>query len=356
MKAYGSQIIAEFIGCQSELLNQRRVLEALLAEGIERFEMQLKSLNSYQFEPIGVTVIAIIGESHVALHTYPEERHLSLDIFTCRPGSANPARLLEFLAERFQPELVRSKELTRGLSLELSKKDYITDFSRGSFDVRYHVQAEILSQRTAFQQLMIIDNRDFGRMLFLDHELQIASADAELYHQALLRPLAGRALDRVAILGGGDGGVLRALLELPVKEAWLVDIDVQVIEASRRHLTAICGQAFEDPRLQLVIAEACEFLAEVGAFDAIICDLTTAPERLAHALKSSYYPRLFGQIQQRLKPAGVLSLQVGSALDTMTLEQARYWLQPLFKQLSFETVFIPSFCEPWVFGWASQVA
>ncbi|PKL76318.1 MAG: adenosylmethionine decarboxylase [Candidatus Melainabacteria bacterium HGW-Melainabacteria-1] len=354
VKAYGSQILAEFIACRAELLSHRDQLETLLREGLVRCGLELKSLNSYQFEPIGVTVIAIIGESHVALHTYPEDRHLSLDIFTCSPGSPGPRRLLAFLQAQLEPELVRSKELTRGLSVELLQTDYITDFSRNSFDVRYHIQREVLRQRTEHQQLVIIDNPDFGRMLFLDQELQIAEVDAERYHQALLAPLQGRPLTRCAILGGGDGGVLRALLTGSVQEVFLVDIDPGVIAAARAHLPMICGTAFEDPRTRLVIAEACDFLRVNRGFDAIVCDLTTAPERLAHASKASYFPALFQQISKCLNPGGQLVLQVGSELDRQSHAAASTWLSPYFVELRFEAAWIPSFCEAWLFGSATK--
>lgn len=355
MKAYGSQIIAEFIGCQANLLDQREALEALLVEGIERHDLRLKSINSFQFEPVGVTAIAIIGESHIAIHTYPEEQHLSLDIFTCSPGSPNPARLLEFLRERLQPELVRSKTLTRGQSVEISQSDYLTDFSRSSFDIRYHIAQDVLRLRTAYQQLAIIDNPDFGRMLFLDNELQIASADAELYHQALLSPLKSLIPKRVAVLGGGDGGVLNALLAIGTESVFVVDIDEQVVAAAREHLTVICGQAFDDPRVQLRICEASGFLAEHQGFDLIVCDLTTAPERLAHAQQASYYPRLFERIYTALNPGGVLSLQVGAGLDQQTHNRAAELLAPHFTELNWQKVFIPSFCESWLFVSAQKL-
>lgn len=350
MKAYGSQIIAEFISCRAELLNHREALEALLVEGIERHNMCLKSINSFQFEPVGVTAIAIIGESHVAIHTYPEERHLSLDIFTCSPGSPHPAQLLEFLRERLEPELVRSKTLTRGQSVELTQADYLTDFSRSSFDIRYHISRDVLRLRTDFQQLAIIDNPDFGRMLFLDHELQIASADAHLYHAALLAPLADKPPGRVAVLGGGDGGVLKALLALDASEVHVVDIDDQVVTAAREHLTEICAEAFADPRAHLQICEAGDFLTAYKGFDLIVCDLTTAPERLAHAQRDSYFPQLFRLIRDALNPGGLLSLQVGATLDRHSRERAETLLAPYFSAIQWQDVFIPSFCESWLFA------
>lgn len=356
MKAFGSQIIAEFIHCERDILNHAPELEALLSEGIRRYDLKLKSINSYQFEPVGVTAIAIIGESHVAIHTYPEERHLSLDIFTCSPGSTGPRKLMDFLKNELQPEYVRFKELSRGLSVDVIEKDHITDFTMSSFDIRYHIDQAILNQRTDYQQMVIIDNKDFGRMLFLDNELQIAESDAQLYNMALVQPMltAGIPLNRVAVLGGGDGGVLRTLLEQGARSVDLVDIDEAVVNAARQHLGGICGQAFEHPHSQIHIAEARQFLHNHQGFDAIVYDLTMSPESVALDEKDTYFPAIFAAMQQSLKPGGMLTLQVGSPSDHRSFERAKALMEQHFVEIAFEKVYIPSFCEAWVFGQARK--
>ncbi len=357
MKAFGSQIIAEMIGCQSDILNHKSRLEALLSEGIARFQLKLKSINSFQFEPVGITVIAIIGESHVAIHTYPEERHLSLDIFTCSPGSKGPQKLMHFLQDHLQPDYLRYKELARGLSIDLLQKDYITDFTRSGFNIRYHIEREIINQRTDYQHMVIVDNKEFGRLLFLDNELQVADSDAHLYNQALLQPLQTRqansqTLERVAILGGGDGGVLNALLQEPIAEILLFEIDAQVIEAAKEHLSRICGQAFADPRCQVRLGEASQLLANESNLDSVIYDLTMSPEAAAQEQKELYLKQLFATMAASLKPGGVLSLQIGSRFDPQSQERARQLLEAHFIEVQFKEVYIPSFCQGWIFGQA----
>lgn len=358
MKALGSQIIAEFIHCHRDILNHKEELEALLKTGIERYDLKLKALNSYQFDPVGVTAIAIIGESHVALHTYPEAQHLSLDIFTCSPGSPNPQLLMNFLKEALEPEFVRYKELNRGLSVELVEQDYVIDFTKNSFDIRYHIDAEILRQRTQYQNMVIIDNKDFGRMLFLDQELQIAEHDAHIYNSALIQPIleAEVPLHKVAILGGGDGGVLHDLLQKGAQEVYLVDIDGEVVEAAKTHLQCICGQAFDDPRAQVCIQEARSFIQAHGNFDALIYDLTMSPEVVAHDEQESYFPDLFAAIYRSLKAGGVLTLQISSPYDHQSFERAKELLEAQFSQVEFKRVFIPSFGEDWVFAQARKMA
>lgn len=356
MKAFGSQILAEFIHCQRPILNHKEELEELLSAGIQKYGLELKSLTAYQFEPVGVTAIAIIGESHVAIHTYPEAQHLSLDIFTCSPGSTGPAQLMHYLKEQLSPEIVRHKLINRGNRIEVAQQDYITDFTKSAFDIRYNIQREIVRQRTAYQKMEIIDNYNFGRMLFLDNELQIAEEDCDLYHGALLDPVKAAALkpERVAILGGGDGGILRAVLALDVREAFLVDIDEEVIQAAQKHLKVICGEAFSDPRAQIRIQEAKSFMAQEQGFDLIVYDLTMSPEVVAQDEDESYYPELFERIHRSLNPGGMLTMQVSSRFDSQSLERARDVLQPHFQTVEFEQVFIPSFCEAWIFASARK--
>jgi len=78
-------------------LNNKKKLRQILKTGIHKCGLTLKRLSSHQFNPVGVTVTAIISESHIAIHTYPEARHVSIDIFTCSADSQTPLKLLNFL-------------------------------------------------------------------------------------------------------------------------------------------------------------------------------------------------------------------------------------------------------------------
>lgn len=356
MKAFGSQIIAEFVNCATPLLSHQHEIESLLAEGIKRYGLELKSMNSHQFEPAGVTAIAIIGASHVAVHTYPEARHLSLDIFTCAPGAEGPMQLMQFLKEALKPEFVRHKILARGRSVDVQHKDYFTDFTQSGFNIRYQVEQELLNCRTEHQHLVIIENQTFGRMLFLDHQLQIASSDCDRYTAALLNPLTTSGPESVLILGGGDGGVLNALLQQhsKIKQVTVLDIDEQVIHAAQAHLPTICGHAFADPRVKVVIAEANAYLKAEHTFDAIVYDLTLEPEVVARENGEAYFETLFDGIHRGLKSQGILSLQIAATADTRVRERARQLLSNRFEQVHFEDVFIPSFCTSWIFAHARK--
>ena len=144
MKPTGTQFVAEFFNCTKDILNDQNALEQILSTGITQCGVGLISINSHCYDPIGVTSIAVISESHVAIHTYPEARHASIDIFTCSRDSEVSFRILEFLKERLDPGTTRIAEISRGNPIEITNKNWITD-DTGShgFDIRYHIEEDL---------------------------------------------------------------------------------------------------------------------------------------------------------------------------------------------------------------------
>ena len=121
MNTSGIHIIAEFSGCPPDLLNDEEQLKSILIDGINKCELFQLDTISHKFEPIGVTVISIINESHVAIHTYPEARHASIDIFHCSKESESAFRLLNSLSKKLQSQDVKFIEINRGDELALRK-------------------------------------------------------------------------------------------------------------------------------------------------------------------------------------------------------------------------------------------
>ena len=355
MKPLGTQHIAEFTYCSEEILNNRAAMEEALRIGIEKSGLTLITTNSYQFDPIGVTVIAIIGESHVAIHTYPEARHASVDIFSCSSMSEPHMRLLDFLKGKLKPKTVRVMELLRGNPLDVADKDWVTTFSGYGFEVRYHIIREILSRKSKYQQIDIIENENFGKMLFLDKDLQIAERDAHIYNMSMVCPLveSDNRLNKVVILGGGDGGVLHELLKYNPKSVILVDIDEEVIQVSDEFLPSISNGAFNHPNVEIVIDDAYTYLTNREGFDAVIYDLTMHPEAFMRIERSKFLDDLFAMIKRSLLQGGMVTSQCCSEFDDETFQMIEKILSKHFIDIDFRKNFIPSFCENWMFASAT---
>ncbi len=352
MKPLGTQHIAEFINCRTDILNDAKAMEDVVRKGIEYSKLSTEKIISHQFNPVGVTVLAIISESHIGLHTYPESKHISLDVFTCSDPQKQ-VKFINYLKKVLKPKTVRLAEILRGNPIEFREAGWITSVSSYGFEVRYHIAKKVYSKKSKYQRIEIIDNEIFGRMLFLDKDLQIADYDAETYNKALIDPIrkAKRKIGEAVILGGGDGGILHELLKLNPQKVTLVDIDNDVIKASIKYLNKIAYNAFDDPRVDIIPDDAIKYIAQdEKKFDAIIYDLTMHPEAFTKLPREEFLAILFDDIKKRLNRRGILTLQVGSAYDDATLQLAKKLLEERFEDVKYYTVYIPSFCENWIFA------
>jgi spermidine synthase/S-adenosylmethionine decarboxylase proenzyme len=351
MKPTGIQFIAEFIYCSKKNLNNKKTLKQILKNGIQKCGLTLKRLSSHQFDPVGVTVTAIISESHIAIHTYPEAHHASIDIFTCSADSQAPLKLLNFLKKQLKPKTVRVGEIIRGNPLEIQQVNWITTSSSYGFGIKYHIKQNFLSKKTKYQQIDIIENENFGKMLFLDKELQTAEKDVHIYNSNMIAPLIKRRkLGKIAILGGGDGGLLYEILKHNPKKVTLIDIDKEVISASKKFLKSICKDAFNKPNVKIIINNSQNFLEKTHSFDAVIYDLTMHPESFTHAHRTVFLNKLFLKIKNSLNKNAVISLQCCSEYDKETIKILKRILPKYFKNLNFTKTFIPSFCGNWIFA------
>lgn len=130
MALTGHHLAAEMSECQNlALLNQTHILESVISEAILGAGLGLISIHSHLFAPHGITCIAIISESHVAVHTYPEHAHMSVDVFTCAPQPQAVESILQFIQDQVKPvktsvvHLLRSTDI-RMLSENTDTKGY----------------------------------------------------------------------------------------------------------------------------------------------------------------------------------------------------------------------------------------
>lgn len=352
MKPLGRHLLAEFIYCSGKILNNRKMLEQAVKHAIRESGLSLVNITGKKFDPVGITLIAVISESHIAIHTYPEAQHASLDIFTCGNGSAKVRKLLSCLRGSLKPKTVRVVEIHRGNPLEIKQKKWLCTFSGSGFEVKYHIDKQLLSKRTKYQQLDIIENSSFGRMMFLDKDLQIAESDVLAYDTAMVSPIIERKnrFKEVAILGGGDGGVLREVLKYRPESAYLVEIDEEVIKAAKKYMPVVCKKAFESRKAHIIVDDANRFLDEKHGFDAIIYDLTMHPEAITNVDRTVFLNKIFSKIKNNLNNKGIVSMQCCAEFDTETIRLLKKLLPKYFKNIVYKTSFIPSFCENWVFA------
>jgi S-adenosylmethionine decarboxylase proenzyme len=94
----GQHVLAEFEGIDPALLDDAAFLRVTLERSLDRAGATVCDVVSKRFVPQGVTVLALLSESHASLHTYPEFGSVFLDVFTCG-NRANPELATQLLAD-----------------------------------------------------------------------------------------------------------------------------------------------------------------------------------------------------------------------------------------------------------------
>lgn len=79
----GRHVLADYYGCTPALLNDAVFLEQLLLQSAEIMGATIVSVQFNKFNPIGVSGVIIIAESHLTLHSWPEHGFAAVDFFTC---------------------------------------------------------------------------------------------------------------------------------------------------------------------------------------------------------------------------------------------------------------------------------
>ena len=94
-------ILFELRGCPSELLDDVEFVVLSLQVSSVHANSELIDINSHKFEPQGVTGLALLADSHISIHTWPEKGLAICDIFTCGVDST-PELAVEYLSKQFQ--------------------------------------------------------------------------------------------------------------------------------------------------------------------------------------------------------------------------------------------------------------
>ena len=177
---------------------------------------------------------------------------------------------------------------------------------------RFRVVRELARVRSDFQDIMVFESASHGRVMLLDGVTQITEADEFVYQEMLAHVplLAHGAAKRVLIIGAGDGGVLRRVLQhRGIERAVMVEIDGEVIRLAKEFLPGIGGDAWTDPRAEVLVADGIDFVrhAPAGSFDVMIVD-STDPIGVGEAL---FTDEFYSNAARVLGPRGLVVNQCG---------------------------------------------
>ena len=236
-------------------------------------------------------------------------------------------------------------------------EEWFTETLYKDYQQRLRVSKILHRERTAYQDLTIFENPYFGRVLALDGIVQTTEGDEFAYHEMLVHVpiLAHGNARRVAIVGGGDGGALEEVLKHDVERAVTVELDPAVVELSRRYLPSICGDAFEDPRAEVVFQDGTAFMKSSDeVFDVIVVDSTDPVGPSVALFEQPFY----ADCRARLSESGILVTQSG--VTFMQEDEARDTyarMKPLFADAWLYLTQVPTYGAGYTtLGWGSRSA
>ncbi len=110
----GTHLIIDIV--DGERLNDLEYIEQTLTDCVEAAGATLLHLHLHHFTPNdGVSGVAVLAESHISIHTWPECGYAALDVFMC--GGAQPHAAIDVLRDAFKPRDIKVRELLRGEDL-----------------------------------------------------------------------------------------------------------------------------------------------------------------------------------------------------------------------------------------------
>ncbi|MDC8444716.1 MAG: polyamine aminopropyltransferase [Nitrosomonas sp.] len=349
----GLHLIGDLTGCRCDpqrLLDsigfREQCIEMVNASGLTIMDAVFK-----QFDDSGFTGVVVLAESHLAIHTWPENNGLTLDVYVCNHSADNSAKaqqLFDAVVEYFQPVEISRHAIDRGEHMLIEPLNA---------SIGFYVKASrrIGEWRTQYQKIAIFDTPHYGRIFRLDDYNMTSEREEFVYHENLIHPAltAHDAPEKVLIIGGGDGGSSEEALKHPsVEQVTLVEIDEDVIAVAKEHFKAIHHGVFDNPRLRVVVDDGMRFVRDTqDKFDLIVLDLND-PIGPAAALYSEDF---FKQCRKALTPEGALTLHIGS--PTAQPERVAALAQRLnrvFRIVRPYTLYIPLYGALWALTVCSE--
>ncbi|WP_028476585.1 adenosylmethionine decarboxylase [Nocardia sp. CNY236] len=325
----GWHVLAEFSGVDPALCDDPGRLESALRASLTEAGATLCDVVHKKFDPGGVTVLALLSESHASIHTYPESGDIFVDVFTCGDGD-QAAKAVEFLRNALSPGQVRAQSVRRGHAAQR-----ITEPVGAGLTRVWHLHEVVADTHTAYQHV-VIARTEQGIGLFCDGDRQSTELSQLTYHEALLVPafVLAEKLDTVLIIGSGEGVASQMSVAAGATHVDHVDIDRRAVELCARHLPygytvdELAAAVEGTGPIAMHYADGWDFLATAERsktrYDVIVIDLPD--ERVEHAQHNRLYEVHFlSRCRSLLAPGGVLGAQAGCAAAWRNETLKRSW-------------------------------
>lgn len=223
------------------------------------------------------------------------------------------------------------------------------------FDIR--VEKQLFSGNSEYQRIDVFESPEFGKFLTLNGSVIFSEQDCFIYNEMVVHvPMSVHPdVKKVLIIGGGDGGVSKELLQYEsIETIDIVEQDAMFVEVCREYFPDT-AEGLEDERVHIYNYDALRFLrSKMDAYDLIINDATD-PFGVSEGL---FTREFYGSCFKALKEDGILVYQHGSPFYDEDEVECRKMHRKVFRSFPVSRVYqahIPT-CPSgyWLFGFASK--
>ncbi len=108
----GRHLILDLYDCDKQLLDDYDELQRLMETALQMSNATIVRIIGEKFQPQGVTLLALLAESHCSIHTWPCERYCAIDLYTCG-DKTETHKAAEFLKKKLKAKECEQKEIQR---------------------------------------------------------------------------------------------------------------------------------------------------------------------------------------------------------------------------------------------------
>ncbi len=219
------------------------------------------------------------------------------------------------------------------------------------------VERQLYSGQSEFQRIDVFESPEFGRFLTLDGYMMLTEKDEFIYHEMMVHiPMAVHPkVEKVLIIGAGDGGVIRELASYPeIRHMDLVEIDEMVVQVCKEYLpkTSCC---LDDEKVHIHYEDGLKYIRRCkNEYDLIIVD-STDPFGPGEGL---FTREFYGNCYKALKEDGIMVNQHESPFyeeDARACQKAHRNITESFPISKVYQAHIPTYPSGhWLFGFASK--
>lgn len=146
----GKHMICDLVNIKHmSRLESMELMRELLNEICARHDFTVLGSIEHKFEPQGLSLVYMLSESHISIHTFPEQRYLALDIYTCRHYSDDSVymQIYAHLVDWFQCDLGEPTILARGIRPTIERTGSLTSLDG------YQTKFPTVSSQSSFTEL-----------------------------------------------------------------------------------------------------------------------------------------------------------------------------------------------------------